>query len=112
MKIFGSIGHVKKLGHDVRKLSDRSAKMVFIGYEEGTKGYRLLDPVSRTLHVSKDVIFEEDQVWVWSTLSDQHQPDQFIVEYHVTVSDPTTGSAELILVPGSLATFSSPHFHA
>ena len=39
----------------MKKLSDRSQKMVFIGYEEGTKGYRLLDPVSKTLHVSRDV---------------------------------------------------------
>jgi hypothetical protein len=37
--------------------------MVLIGYEEGTKGYRLLDPVSKTLHVSRDVVFEEDLGW-------------------------------------------------
>jgi hypothetical protein len=38
--------------------------MVFIGYEEGTKGYRLLEPVSKTLHISRDVIFEEDQLGI------------------------------------------------
>jgi hypothetical protein len=38
--------------------------MVFIGYEEGTKGYRLLEPVSKTLHISRNVIFEEDQLGI------------------------------------------------
>ena len=54
MRIFGCIAYVKKVGPGVKKLSNRSQKMVFIGYEEGTKGYRLLDPVSKTLHVSRD----------------------------------------------------------
>lgn len=42
--------------------------MVFIGYEEGTKGYRLLDPVTRTLHISRDVIFEENLGWDWNSI--------------------------------------------
>jgi hypothetical protein len=33
------VAHVKKVGPGVSKLSDRSAPMLFIGYEEGTKGY-------------------------------------------------------------------------
>jgi len=65
LRIFGCIGHVKRVGPGVRKLSGRSQKMVLIGYEEGTKGYRLLDPVSKKLHISRDVIFEEDQAWNW-----------------------------------------------
>lgn len=89
MKIFGCIGHVKKLGPGIQKLSDRSQRMVFIGYEEGTKGYRLLEPVSKTLHISRDVIFEEDQAWDWTSFSTENnqpdQPDQF-------VADPTIGA--------------------
>jgi hypothetical protein len=34
--------------------------MVFIVYEEGTKGYMLYDSVAKRLHVSRDVIFEEN----------------------------------------------------
>jgi 2,3-bisphosphoglycerate-independent phosphoglycerate mutase len=69
MKNFGCIGHVKKIGPGIQKLSDRSQKMVFIGYEEGTKGYRMLEPESRTLHISRDVIFEEDQAWDWTNFT-------------------------------------------
>jgi hypothetical protein len=35
---------VKKIGPGVEKLSDRSTKMVLLGYEAGTKGYRMYDP--------------------------------------------------------------------
>jgi len=83
MKIFGCIGHVKKIGPDVHKLSDRSQRMVFIGYEEGTKGYRLLESVSKELHVRRDVIFEEDQAWDWTNLSENNQRDQFAVEFPI-----------------------------
>jgi transposase InsO family protein len=46
LRTFGCVVHVKKLGPAVTKLSDRSTSMVFIGYESGTKGYRVYDPVA------------------------------------------------------------------
>ena len=40
---FGCIGHVRKTKPILTKLEDRSTPMVFLGYAEGTKGYRLYD---------------------------------------------------------------------
>jgi len=40
--------------------------MVFVGYEAGTKGYRVYDPVAKKLHISRDVIFEENKAWDWN----------------------------------------------
>ncbi|GKC86743.1 zinc finger, CCHC-type containing protein [Tanacetum coccineum] len=40
-------------------------KLVHLGIEKGSKAYRLLDPDTGKLYVSRDVIFEEDQVWGW-----------------------------------------------
>jgi hypothetical protein len=34
--------------------------MVFIGYETGSKAYRMYDPNSKRVHVSKDVVFDEE----------------------------------------------------
>jgi hypothetical protein len=61
LRTFGCIAHVKNIGPVINKLSDKSKKMVFLGCEAGTKGYRLLDPSTNRLHVSRDVVFEEDQ---------------------------------------------------
>lgn len=86
---------MKNNGPNVRKLSDRSAKMVLLGYADGTKGYRMFDPVSKQLHISRDVIFEEEKSWDWSTISDSHdKPDFFISEYDVPVACLTTGAAD------------------
>jgi hypothetical protein len=38
---FGCIGHVKNVKPGLGKLEDRSTPMVFLGYEEGSKAYRL-----------------------------------------------------------------------
>ena len=33
--------------------------MVMLGYEPGSKAYRLYDPTTKRVHVSRDVIFDE-----------------------------------------------------
>lgn len=66
LRTFGCVAHVKNTGGHLRKLDDRSTPMVFIGYEEGTKAYRLYNPVTDRVHVSRDVVFEEDRAWNWN----------------------------------------------
>ena len=41
------------------KLEDRSTPMVFLGYAEGTKAYRLYDPRGGKVVVSCNVVFNE-----------------------------------------------------
>jgi hypothetical protein len=57
-------------------MSDRSDQMVFIGYEKGSKAYRMYDPRSRKLVVSRDVVFEEDRPWDWSSPGSELIEDQ------------------------------------
>jgi hypothetical protein len=92
MKTFGCIVHVKKVGPGITKLSDRSTKMVFLGYESGTKGYRVFDPVNNRLHVSQDVVFEEKEQWDWDapTQAGQTVSDTFIIEFQPGEENPTT----------------------
>jgi len=59
LKTFGCVAHVKLVGPGLNKLSNRSKKMVFIGYESGTKGYIFFDPATNRLVVSRDAIFDE-----------------------------------------------------
>jgi hypothetical protein len=62
---FGRLAYVKEL-NAVSKLSDRSTSGVFIGYAEGVKAYRILDPVTQRVHTARDVIFDKGRGWDWS----------------------------------------------
>jgi len=59
LRTFGCVGHVKKMKPNLSKLEDRSTPMVFLGYERGSKAYRLYDPRDRRVVVSRDVVFDE-----------------------------------------------------
>lgn len=41
LRTFGCIAHVKSVGGHKAKLADRSSPMVLIGYEVGSKAYRV-----------------------------------------------------------------------
>jgi hypothetical protein len=54
---------VKNTTPHLNKLDDRRKKMVFVGYERGTKAYCAYDPVVRRVHITRDVVFDEDAQW-------------------------------------------------
>nr|GEY11540.1 retrovirus-related Pol polyprotein from transposon TNT 1-94 [Tanacetum cinerariifolium] len=63
LHVFGSIAYVhvpsqRRLNHD-----DRSDKHVFVGYDKQSKGYKLYNPVTRKVVVSRDVEFNEEGSW-------------------------------------------------
>jgi hypothetical protein len=80
--------------------------MVMLGYELGAKAYRVFDPVARHVHVARDVIFDVEAQWDWSTWlqkedGDEHHDiglDTFTVadEYVVCSTEPVEeGSASV-----------------
>ncbi|RLN27572.1 hypothetical protein C2845_PM05G34840 [Panicum miliaceum] len=91
-RIFGCVAHVKVAGVHLRKLDDRSTPMVLIGYEPGTKAYRLYNPATDRVHVSRDVVFEEGRAWNWEEdgagSSAGGDSDPFVVEYTYTPGVP------------------------
>jgi transposase InsO family protein len=85
LRTFGCIGHVKKATPHLTKLQDHIMKMVFIGYETSahSKAYRMYDPVAKKVHISRDVVFEEDKDWAWSSepSGKENTGEPFIVEF-------------------------------
>lgn len=69
LRTFGCVAQVKTVKPHLSKLEDKSTRMVFIGYEPGSKAYRLYDPVGKKVHVSRDVVFDEQASWEWSVAS-------------------------------------------
>ncbi|KAG8097902.1 hypothetical protein GUJ93_ZPchr0013g34364 [Zizania palustris] len=78
LRTFGCVAHVKDTRPHLRKLDDRSKPMIFVGYEAGSMAYRAYDPTTRRLHVTRDVVFDEETKWNW----DSNKVDsEFIIEY-------------------------------
>jgi hypothetical protein len=46
-----------------KKLDDKSEKCIFTGYSETSKAYRLYNPISKKLILSRDIRFMENQFW-------------------------------------------------
>jgi hypothetical protein len=57
---------------------------VFIGYAEGSKAYRILDPRTQRVCTTRDVVFDEGREWAWDKAMDNGSTptyDNFTVEY-------------------------------
>ena len=84
LRTFGCVAHVKTVAGHVSKLADRSTPMVMIGYETGSKAYRVYNPATRKVQVTRDVIFEEEKSWAWGGSNEpevSRSDDMFHVVY-------------------------------
>ncbi|XP_048441137.1 uncharacterized protein LOC125477755 [Pyrus x bretschneideri] len=52
------------------KLEPKSFKGVFVGCATCEKGYRVFDPLSKKLVLSRDVVFDEEVAWNWEENSE------------------------------------------
>ena len=59
--VFGCVCHARTDAVGRKKLDDRSRSLVHLGTEPGSKAYRLFDPSTKKIVVSRDVIFEENR---------------------------------------------------
>ncbi|KAK9073624.1 hypothetical protein SSX86_007948 [Deinandra increscens subsp. villosa] len=65
LRVFYCVGHVKIIGPDLKKLDTRNKPMIHLGFQEGTKGYRMLDVSKGKIVISRDVKFDEKRKWSW-----------------------------------------------
>lgn len=59
LKIFGSEVMMLIPEEKRRKFDKKSRKMILIGFSENVKGYRLFDPITKSIVISRDVIVNE-----------------------------------------------------
>lgn len=62
--MFGAIAYAHILAKTRTKLDDRAEKAIFIGYKQG--GYKLFNPMTKRVIVSRDVTFAEEKTWDWN----------------------------------------------
>ncbi|CAL8991390.1 unnamed protein product [Prunus brigantina] len=70
LKIFVSPCHVLIPSTLRHKLEENSHKCIFVGYGLCEKGYRLFDPRTRKVILSRDVQFDENGSWKWENASE------------------------------------------
>ena len=71
-RVFGCIAHAHIPDARRTKLENKSRCCVLLGVSEESKGYRLYDPISKTIVVSRDVIFKEEKHWNWDISYTEH----------------------------------------
>lgn len=61
IKVFGCLCYVHNQKHNGDKFASRTTKSVFLGYPLGKKGWRVYNLETRTISVSRDVMFCETE---------------------------------------------------
>jgi hypothetical protein len=91
LRTFRCIMYVRNTTPHLNKLEDRGGKMSFIGYESISKVYHAYDSITKRVHVTHDVVFDEQAQWDWGSGGDDGKrgngDDVFTVEY--TTMGPT-----------------------
>lgn len=77
-RVFGCIGHVHLPEALRKKLDKRSIKCVLLGISDESKAYRLVDPLSKKIYISRDVVFNEDDKWNWN--QDKEKQKEELIE--------------------------------
>lgn len=66
LRIFGCIAYAHVPDQKRKKLDDKGEKCIFSGYDKRSKAYRLYNPLTKKLIISRDVEFDESDYWRWS----------------------------------------------
>lgn len=62
-RVIECIAHVHVPDNRRSKLDDKSERCILLGVSEESKAYRLYNPISNKVIISRDVIFVEDEKW-------------------------------------------------
>ncbi|CAN0920234.1 Retrovirus-related Pol polyprotein from transposon TNT 1-94 [Linum grandiflorum] len=90
LKVFGCIAYAHISTPNRDKFDQKGEKLIFIGYSDESKGYRLYNPLKNEVVISRDVIFDEMAEWSWKTQDTQPSPTNEILE-NPTTTTPNQG---------------------
>ncbi|KAK3029181.1 hypothetical protein RJ639_038733 [Escallonia herrerae] len=82
LEIFGCPAYVHLQNEERSKLDPKSKECIFLGYEEGVKGYRLWDPVAKKMVISRDVVFSEAHMFNTNATSSERQGHTVEIKLH------------------------------
>ena len=63
LNLFGCVENAHVPNEIRRKINSKGEKYIFVGYSKDTKAYKLYDPVTRKVIISRYVQFVENEAW-------------------------------------------------
>jgi hypothetical protein len=69
LRTFWSIVYLQNMMPHLKKLEDRGRKMIFFGYKSSSKAYRAYDPITKRVHLTCVVVFDEQAQWDWAQVA-------------------------------------------
>ena len=101
LKVFGCIAYA--LLENRSKLDDKSQKCIFIGYCTKSKAYRLYNPLSGKVIVSRNVIFNEEDRCEWTSTNNEAEAVEFadLVNEEVPATTRETETSSIESTPTS-----------
>ena len=75
IRVFGCIGNVHVPAARRLKLDARSQMHILIGYSEESKGYKMFNPLTKEVTISRDVVFDESEPWDWGKTKEDVKND-------------------------------------
>ena len=69
-RTFGCVAHVHIPDQKRSKLDAKSQQCILLGVSDESKAYKLYNPITKKVIVSRDVVFEENKSWNWNAQVD------------------------------------------
>jgi hypothetical protein len=103
----GCVAYIKESKLHLAKLDACGKKVVFIGYEAGCKAYRVFDLEQNKVHVSRDIVFDENMLWKWDADGLEEQAEHpYTVKY--LIKEPEHAAVDAHSDGGSVAPLEEP----
>jgi len=64
-RIFGSMAYMHVPNTKRRKLDPKGEKCILLEVSEESKAYHLYNLTTKKIHISRDVVFDENNNWDW-----------------------------------------------
>ena len=64
-RIFGCIAYAHIPDEKMMKLDNKGEKCIFPGVSDKSKAYKLFNPSTMKIIISRDVVFDEKNTWTW-----------------------------------------------
>src|SRR6267142_1551421 len=103
-RVFGCKAYMHVPADKRCKLDTKAVQVTFVGYEPGSKGYRLWDKNTRSVHLSRDVTFDESSFPSRDKETSPAPTSQTIIPFYPVYAEPNMPAMPQLRAPSPALT--------